>query len=132
MNVTLFLDTVPACSANITATGIEEGASVFLLCELGYSGRWAPQIDFRDPLGEFHQGVNATVTRGTAVYTLTLTADRAWNSGGDFTAISSIQDIAASGDPPNTGGGEADNQPTFPGNEESTIIIPDFQVWCKS
>ncbi len=127
----MLLDTAPECSTNITAAGIEEGDSVFLSCELGYSGRWAPQIDFTDPLEEFHQGVNATVTRGTAVYTLALTADRGWNSGGDFTAVMSIQDIAESGDPPNTGNGEADNQPTFPGNEKSIIDIPDFQVWCK-
>ncbi len=100
-------------------------------CELGYSGRWAPQIDFRDLLGESHRGVNATVTRGTAVYTLTLPADRAWHRDRDFTAMVSIEDIVESGDPPNTGNREADNQPTFPGNEESTIDIPDFQVWCK-
>ncbi len=43
----------------------------------------------------------------------------------------SIQDIAESGDPPNAGNDEADNQPTFPGNEDYIIDIPDFQVWCK-
>ncbi len=104
---------------------------MFVLCELGYSGRWAPQIDFRDPLGVAYEGVNTTSTRGTAVYTLTLPANRTWNSGGDFTAVTSIQDIAESGDPPNTGNDEADNQPIFPGNEESIIVTPDLQVWRK-
>ncbi len=80
-----------------------------------------------------HEGVNATVISGTAVYTLTLIADRAWNIGhrGDFLAVSSIQDIAYSEDPPNTGNDEDDTQPTFPGNQESPIDIPDFEVWCK-
>ncbi len=100
-------------------------------CELGYSGRWAPQIDLKDPLGMSHGGFNATISRGTAVYTLVLPADRAWNSGGAFIAVTSIQNIVESGDPPNTDNDEADNQPTFPGNEESTIHLPHFQVWCK-
>ncbi len=104
---------------------------MFVSCVLGYSGRWAPQIDFRDPLGGSHRGVNATVTRGTAVYTLTLPADRTWNSGGDLIAVASIQDIVEFGDPPNTANNEADNQPIFPGNGESTIDIPHFQVWPK-
>ncbi len=88
-------------------------------------------MDFSDPLGVPYQGVNATVTGGTAVYTLTIPADRAWNSGGDFIAVTSMQDIGESGDPPNTGNDEADNQPAFPGIEESTIDMPEFEVWCK-
>ncbi len=125
------LDTAPVCSTNVTTAGIEEGDNMFVSCELGYSGRWAPQIDFIDPLGMSHEGVNATVSRGTAVYTLTLPADRAWTSNGDFIAVMFIQDIAESEDPPNTNSDEADNQPTFPGNEEALIDIPDFEVWCK-
>ncbi len=104
---------------------------MLLRCHLGYSGRWAPRIDFRDALGKFYEGSNVTVVPGTAEYTLALTADRAWNNGGDFQAVTSIQNIAESGDPPNTDNGEADNQPSFPINEKSTIAIPDFQVWCK-
>ncbi len=124
-------DPAPACSSNITSAGIEEADSIFLSCELGYSGRWAPRFDFWDPLGMSHDGINATVISGTAVYTLTLPADRAWNSGGDFIAVSSIQDIAESEDPPNTWNNEDDTQPTFPGNQESPIDIPDLEVWCK-
>ena len=104
---------------------------MLLRCHLGYSGRWAPQIDFRDALGKFHEGANVSAVRRRAEYTLTLLADRSWNNGGDFQAVTSIQNIAESEDPPNTDNDEADNQPSFPGNGESTIAIPDFQVWCK-